>query len=200
MNKLTARFPLLCASVLASMLAACVSVPQQFQGEYTPLTPAQVTPADIGVPIRWGGVVLATQPEDDRTCFEILSKPLAKSMRPGSSDQTLGRFIACRSGFLDPEVFARGREVTLTGTLVELEQRKVGEFDYLYPIVQAGFITMWPERVEVLVPDYDPFYRPWYWSPYYHHYPYGPAPMRRSIDKGPRVDVPPASDSGGGRD
>jgi outer membrane lipoprotein len=113
-------------------------------------------------------------------------------MRPEDADQTLGRFIACRAGFLDPEVFARGRELTLTGTVEALEQRNVGEFSYQYPIVRAGFITMWPERQEVIIQDYDMFYSPWYWNyPYYGYpYPYHNRPQPRSYDKGPRVDVP----------
>ena len=199
MNPFIRTFQLGITTALGLLLASCVSVPEQFRGEYPPLTPGGVTTRDLGSPIRWGGVILAAQPDEAQTCFEVLSRPLATSMRPENSDQTLGRFIACRAGFLDPEVFARGREVTLTGTLTALDERKVGDYDYRYPVVSAGFITMWPERIEVIVPDYDPFYRPWYWGPYYHYpYPYHHhPPVRRSYDQGPRVDVPPAAESSG---
>jgi outer membrane lipoprotein len=199
MKPFTRPTPLGVAAVLGLLLASCISVPEPFRGDYPSLTPGTVSTRDVGTVIRWGGVILAAQPDEAQTCFEVLSRPLASSMRPQKSDQTLGRFIACRAGFLDPEVFARGREVTLTGTLTALDQRKVGDYDYRYPIVSAKFITMWPERIEVIVPDYDPFYRPWYWAPYYHYpYPYHhQPPVRKSYDRGPRVDVPPAEGSSG---
>lgn len=184
------------AVVSGLLLTACVSVPVQFQGDFSLLTPQTTRAQDTGTEIRWGGVILETRPDEQQTCFEILSRPLRKSMRPDDSDQTLGRFIGCKNGFHDPEVFARGRELTLTGTIERLDVRKVGEFDYRYPIVQAAFVTMWPERQEVIVYDYDPyFYSPWYWSYPYRH-PYYPPhyPYTRTRDKGPRIDLPPDQD------
>ena len=187
------------SAVAVLLLHGCVSVPEQFRGEYPQIQPQAAQDTDIGRRIRWGGVILETRPGESDTCFEILSRPLSRNMRPAGSDQTLGRFIACRPGVLEPEVFARGREVTLTGTVEQLELRKVGEFDYRYPLVQADFITMWPERIDVIVPAYDPFYSPWYWHYPYYWYPprHPPMPVRRSMDDGPRVDVPPASEGGG---
>ncbi len=182
--------------LVAAALTACVSVPEQFRGAYPDLAPNKVSSADIGQSIRWGGMILATRPDMETTCFEILSRTLANTMRPKDADQTLGRFIACRDGFLDPEVFARGREVTLTGWIERLDTRKVGEFDYQYPIVSAEFISMWPERQNVIIYEYDRFYSPWYWRyPYYHPYP----PMRpysTTRSKGPRIDVPPGTGAG----
>lgn len=176
-------------------LAGCVSVPVQFQGEFSPLTPQAAQATDADTLVRWGGVILETRPDERQTCFEILSRPLRSSMRPEDSDQTLGRFIGCKEGFHDPEVFARGREVTLTGTIERIDIRKVGEFDYHYPVVRAGFMSMWPERQEVIVYEYDGFYAPYYWHyPYRYPYPYPyHYPHPRTRDKGPRIDLPPDS-------
>lgn len=181
-------------------LGACVSVPEQFRGEYPALAPQEVSASNIGQQVRWGGVILDTRPDQSTTCFEVLSRPLSSSMRPVDSDRTLGRFIACKDGFHDPEVFARGREVTLVGTIERLDVRKVGEFDYPYPVVLAGFMSMWPERQDVIIYEYDMFYSPWYWhSPYYHPFP-PQRPYRSSRDKGPRVDLPPPGEERAGRD
>jgi outer membrane lipoprotein len=178
--------------VSSLLLAACVSVPVQFQGEFSVLTPRTARAQDAGTEIRWGGMILETQPDEQQTCFEILSRPLQKSMRPDDSDQTLGRFIGCKDGFHDPAVFARGREVTMTGTIERIDIRKVGDFDYRYPVVRAGFVTMWPERQDVIIYDYDMYYAPWYWH-YPYRYPYYPPPYpyTRTRDKGPRIDLPP---------
>ena len=162
--------PLL-AACTALLLGACSSVPKHLQGEYPPLVPRAASEGDIGTQVRWGGIILAARPEQDRTCFEILSRELGSSMRPRNADLTQGRFIACNRGFHDPEVFTKGREVTVIGQLQQIDLRKVGEYDYRYPVLAADFITMWPERPDVIIYDYyDPFYNPWYWGPY--HYPY----------------------------
>lgn len=187
----------LLATCAVLLLGACSSIPQQLQGEYPPLVPRVTSERDIGTQVRWGGIILAAQPEQDRTCFEILSRELGSSMRPRDVDLTQGRFIACQRGFHDPEVFAKGREVTVIGQLQQIDLRKVGDFNYRYPVLAADFITMWPERPDVIIRDYyDPFYHPWYWGPYRYPfaYPYyGPYPRARaSSGSSSRVDIGPA--------
>lgn len=193
MNKL--RITLVLATAL---LAGCSSVPEQLQGTFTMIPPDQTSARDIGREVRWGGVILDTLPDPEKTCFEVLSRELDRSMRPRNEDLTQGRFIACRSGFLDPEVFAKGREITLIGSVAALDRRKVGEFDYQYPVLAAGFITMWPERPDVIINNfYDPWHSPW-GSPYWGHSRgwYGRGafpPVRTTVRSGgssDRVDVP----------
>ncbi len=105
----------------------------------------------------------------------MLSRELDKYLRPRLEDRTAGRFIACKSGFYDPEVFARGREVTLTGRIRNIEVRPIDEFNYRYPVVDVDQLVLWEVREEVMVIDYpyDPFYYPYYWNgPYWGYYPY----------------------------
>lgn len=159
-----------------SLLFACTTIPEQLQGEYAPLTPKGTTERDIGTPVRWGGVLLETRPESDHTCFEILFRRLQGSMRPEQSDKSAGRFIACKAGFYDPEVFKKDREVTLTGNIIHIDTRKVGEFDYLFPVVDIEFMSLWPERRQRVYNNHYGPYRPYYWHyPYYgvyYRYPY----------------------------
>lgn len=131
-----------------SLLSACTTIPEQLEGEYTSLKPDSTTEKDLQTPVRWGGVLLETRPEADFTCFEILAKQLERSMRPKVSDQAGGRFIACKPGFYDPEIFEKGREVTLTGKIIYMDTRKVGEYDYNFPVVDIEFMSLWPERVD----------------------------------------------------
>jgi outer membrane lipoprotein len=172
MNRLTRLAALLLVSGMLPL--GCTSIPVQLEGEYTSLIPENATDKDIKTAVRWGGVVLETRPEEDFTCFEILSRQLSKSMRPTYSDQDGGRFIACKPGFYDPEVFEKGREVTLTGEIIYMDTRKVGEYDYRYPVIDIEFMSLWPVRRNVVyVGVYDPF-RPYYWHypPYGFRYPY----------------------------
>ena len=162
MNRPIFTSSLILMSVL--LVSTCTSIPSQLQGDYTSLIAKDVTEENMETTVRWGGVVLETRPETDYTCFEILSKSLQTSMRPKKSDQTEGRFIACKPGFYDPEVFKKGREVTLTGKIIHLDVRKVGEYDYHFPVVDFDFMILWPKLRNRVYYDH---YRPYYW-----HYPY----------------------------
>ena len=157
-------------------LSACTTVPTQLKGDFSNITPETTKESDLQTRIRWGGVILETRPEDDHTCFEILSKQLKSSMRPSSEDQTEGRYVACRPGFYDPEVFKKGREVTTTGDIIHIDVRKVGDFDYNFPVVDIDFISLWPKPIEVRRYDFYGPYAPYYWRyPYvglYYRYPY----------------------------
>ncbi len=114
-----------------------------------------------------------------------------KYMRPLVEDRTSGRFIACKTGFHDPEVFAKGREVTLTGTIRNIESRQIDEFSYRYPVLDVGELVLWEKRKDVIVyNNYDPFYHPYYWGygfgygyPY-HRFPYHGYGYSRSMGGG----------------
>ena len=151
---------------ISLLMSACTSIPEQLKGDYPALKPIDSGPALLETRVRWGGVILETRPEESHTCFEILSRQLQTSMRPKNADRTNGRFIACKPGFYDPEVFKKDREVTLTGKIIHIDKRKVGEYDYRFPIVDIEFMTLWPVRRDPVYYRYGP-YRPYYW-----HYPY----------------------------
>lgn len=154
------------AILTAMTLAGCTSIPKQLEGDFSSLKPKQATVQDVESRVRWAGVILETRPDDGHTCFEILSRQVDRSMQPKNVDQTEGRFVACKAGFYDPEIFEKDREVTLTGKIIHMDTRKVGEYDYHFPVVDIEFMTLWPVRREPAYYQYGP-YRPYYW-----HYPY----------------------------
>ena len=111
--------------------------------------------------MRWGGRIVAVEPQPNSTCFEMLSMPLDAYGRPRwASDEIGGRFIACRAGFYDPAVFEKNREVTFTGRIGGYENRKIGGYDYRFPRVDADVVYLWPvrERVDVITHP-----APWPW-------------------------------------
>lgn len=162
--------------LLASLgLTACTTVPTQLQGEYADVSPARVEPASFGTAVRWGGIIIDAKNEPQRTCFEVLSRELDKYLRPKVEDLTSGRFIACKDGFYDPEVFAKGREVTLVANITGIEEHKVDEFNYRYPLLEVSDLVLWEERQDVLYYHdfYNPYWYPYAWgAPYYGYYPY----------------------------
>jgi outer membrane lipoprotein len=160
---------------LIAALVGCTSIPEQIQGSYPDTTPARVDPGAYGSRVRWGGVIVDARNLEDSTCFEILSRELDKYLRPKVEDRSYGRYIACKPGFHDPEIYAKGREVTITGRIRSIEVRELDEFEYQYPVVDVDSLVLWEVREEVIVYHdyYDPFYYPYYWrGPYYGYFPF----------------------------
>jgi outer membrane lipoprotein len=150
-------------ALLAAAVASCATVPATLQGQFAASTPRDAH-AD-GQAVRWGGEIIKVEPKEDSTCFEVLARELDASARPTRREGSQGRFIACRSGFYDPEEYDRGREVTVVGQLSGTEHGKVGQFDYTYPHVVASEVYLWPKR-----PLRTPYQDPWM----YGYGPYGP--------------------------
>lgn len=176
-------------AVTLGTVAGCATVPAPLEGNYSEAVyPDQATAQSTGTSVRWGGTVVETRPKADQTCIEILALELGHRARPERSDQEHGRFIACRSEFIDPEIFVNGREVTVTGRVSEFQSAKVGEFDYNYPVVDADSVYLWPENDQYEYPYYGrgtygfgyPYYRSYYrpYSGSFHH--------RRGIRSGSR--------------
>jgi outer membrane lipoprotein len=140
---------LITALALALTLGACATAPKPLQGEYSTLLPDDTAKRDAtGEKVRWGGRIVGVEPRSQSTCFEIVAAPLSSNGRPQKVDRSEGRFVACRAGFYEPQVFEAGREITIAGHIDGFETRKVGDYDYRYPRVAADIVYLWPERRE----------------------------------------------------
>ena len=190
----------------AGLITGCASVPDRLEGNYSEsFYPKQANEQSIGANVRWGGTVIETMPENDRTCIEVLAKPLDRRTRPEASDEDLGRFLACKDEFIDPEIFVNGRKVTAVGTISRFREGNVGDYNYVYPVVDADAVELWPEEVENAYYGHGYYgygysYWPYYRAPFYYrgfgtryHYPYS----RRSFIHGSGT-VRSASGSGSG--
>ena len=172
------RFPdfILPALLATLLLGGCTSqVPLLIrQGPLDSPAPDDVL-ADIGVyagqAVRWGGVLIATENREQVTRLTILAQHLARDGEPGTGDSSLGRFIAIVPEFLDPQVYAPDRLVTVTGTLRGSELGMIGSHPYSYPVVDAQAWYLWPEPVEPYGYPYswwyDPWYGPWWYGSWY---------------------------------
>ncbi|MCB1611760.1 MAG: Slp family lipoprotein [Xanthomonadales bacterium] len=157
------RTSLLLSSTLV-LLSGCASIPEPLRGDFPTSTPAQADGNSQAV--RWGGRVIDVLPESGQTCLEVLGMPLDASARPLDLDADIGRFRACKSGFLDPAVFISGREVTITGRVDGDVTRQIGDYSYRMPKVSVDALLLWPERPEIeqIRIHSDPFFGPW-WGP-----------------------------------
>lgn len=123
----------------------------------------------VGSRVRWGGTIAAVENQPNESLIEVVGRPLQRDGRPRVTDATGGRFLARVAGFLDPAIYAKGRQFTVTGVVDGAVSRPIGEYPYRYPVVRAQAYYLW-EPEPVLAPYPYPYYYgpPWYdpWCPF----------------------------------
>ena len=132
---------------LLLLVSACAGTP-----DYTKYGASAVTPQRIsmqpqlaaGKAVLWGGLIMKTVNLKDRTQVEVLAYPLDGSERPQIDQQSLGRFIFEKPGYLEPASYTRQRQVTVVGTVTGTLPGRVGNADYNYPVVSVSQHTLWP--------------------------------------------------------
>ena len=119
------------------------------------LAEVQAHPAPyIGSVVIWGGRILQTVNATNGASIYVLKLPLYNDARPVRSAVSSGRFIAHGTGFIDPEVFKKGRLVTVAGQITGVEQRPLQSIQYTYPVVAIQELHVWQPM---------PYYPYWGW-------------------------------------
>lgn len=168
MNYLPLRAILLICTLA---MGGCVTMPPELAagGPFLDITPAQALGGEFeGRRVRWGGVVVQTRPMGKGTCFEMMGLKLDALGEPLGGDHSLGRFLACATGFYDPAIYSQGRYVTFTGRIEGVAPQMIGDAEYRFPKLTAGQVYLWPKHSDVLyvpypVPGWGPYYDPYYW-------------------------------------
>jgi outer membrane lipoprotein len=134
--------------LLLLLLSACASSPAfNTTGVDRSLTPREAASrgqSATGKSVQWGGVILSTTNLKDSTQVETLAYPLDADARPQTDDTPLGRFIFEQGGYLEPASYAEGRQITVVGTVTGTRAGQVGESDYIYPVITARQLHLWP--------------------------------------------------------
>jgi len=129
---------------LAVVLAGCAAGPQTRSAADNSPAAVAADPARFqGQRVEWGGQIAAVHNLRNRTELEVLAYPLSSGGRPGIAGSPLGRFIAVRSGFLEPADFAPGRLVTVSGVIGPPREGAVGETRYLFATLSAESLRLW---------------------------------------------------------
>jgi outer membrane lipoprotein len=111
------------------------------------LTPAVVTAEShnaTGRQVLWGGMILGTTNLPDSTLIEMLAYPLDSRDKPQRDKAAQGRFFLEQGGFLDPAVYAAGRLLTVSGTILRIETGREGEAEQTYPVISVKELHLWP--------------------------------------------------------
>jgi outer membrane lipoprotein len=145
------RRPFVVATLVTLLAAGCASTPfpdDRVRGvdRSLALGVLRASPAaHRGARVMLGGEVVATVPKPGATEIEVLSRRLSATSVPESGDRSDGRFLVRTAKFLDPAIYARGRRLTVLGTVTGTEERPIGTLPYLYIVIEADDMKLWPK-------------------------------------------------------
>jgi outer membrane lipoprotein len=126
--------------------------------------------AYVGSTVIWGGRIIKTENGKEESKIFVLQIPLDHLEEPEDIHNSRGRFIAKTEKFLDPEIYRKGRELTLAGEIIGKETLPLGKTEYTYPVVVIKQLRLWLRRY-VYPP---PFYYDWGYYRFWPYYGYGP--------------------------
>lgn len=109
----------------------------------TPMQVAQTPEQFARSEVIWGGRVVNVKNFPDHSEIEVLAYPLDSSQRPQFGGASSGRFIATVPGYAEPMNYPGGAPITLHGQLAGTRVGKVGQADYVFPLMQAAQSHVW---------------------------------------------------------
>lgn len=133
---------------LTLLLSACATTPPiPLEGTDKQLTPDRAL-SDIesarGHRAAWGGTIISTRNLKATTEIEVLGYPLTRDGRPDLGANPQRRFLVVRDGYLEPADYRQGRLITAVGTITGTRKGMVGEAPYVYPVLHAEHLYLWP--------------------------------------------------------
>jgi outer membrane lipoprotein len=163
-------------SICALLLSACSNLPPAI--ENPPLYDISYSQAIRNIaqfkdaPVRWGGVVIDVENEQNFSLVQVLYYPLNSYGRPRLDKANEGRFLIKSPQFLDPAVYTKDTEITVAGTLKGDVERKVGNKTLRLPLISSSIVYLWPAYVPGNYYGYGGFGYAYPWYGYYGYYPY----------------------------
>ncbi len=163
-------------SICLLLLSACSNLPTAI--ENPPLYDISYSEATRNIahfknaPVRWGGVIIDVENEQNFSLVQVLYYPLGSYGRPKLDKPNEGRFLFKSNDFLDPAVYKKDTEITVAGTLNGDIERKVGNKTLRLPLILSTVIHLWPAYVYAPGGYYGGYGGFGYSYPYYLGYPY----------------------------
>ena len=137
-------------SLFFVLLGACSALPPVMRD--TPYTEAGLAAVNSNIaayqemPFRWGGTIIDVTTTEHSSQAQLLFYPLNAFGRPNVDREAKGRFSISSSQFLDPAIFTKDTEITVTGTLTGEIKQIVGEKTLTIPLLSVEHIHLWPKR------------------------------------------------------
>ncbi|HEX9019782.1 MAG TPA: Slp family lipoprotein [Nitrospirota bacterium] len=109
-----------------------------------------------------GGTIDQITNEKQGTLIEVVQKQLDYWGKPQRTQKAGGRFLAFYPGFLDPMVYAPGRDITVAGVVQGTTSPMLENRQFNYPVLLMKEIRLWErgqpswDKPSWLDPLYDP--------------------------------------------
>lgn len=133
--------------VAAFGLSACSSLPEELNAsteqvvtDYKAFAESQ---GEVTNDVRLGGIIAKVDNFKDKTRLEIVNLPINTSGKPDIDQEPTGRFAVYFDGYLEPVAFSQGRLVTIVGKGAGEEEGKIGEHEYVFPLVKGQGYRLW---------------------------------------------------------
>lgn len=141
------RAALIISMLIAAALLGGCATPYDIGNADARVTPAEAAknvPGMLNHTVAWGGLIANAKNLKDKSELEVVAYPLDSDNAPDSSAKPTGRFIVVQPGYLETADYAPGRLITVVGTVTETRTGTVGEAKYVYPVVVASKLQLWP--------------------------------------------------------
>jgi len=159
---------------LIVILSGCATpmIPKGIMSEVTPnLNFKEIrknTGNYLGKTVLWGGEILKVENSKELSIIQVLQEPTDSDGKPGNREGSQGRFLAEVKEYLDPEVYKKGRQITIVGNIEGQKEQALDEggMEYSFPLVAVEHLYLWPK------PEYinqTPVYygAPYWWGGYW---------------------------------
>ena len=128
----------------------------------------------LGKRVLFGGVIVVARNLEHVTELKILQKNLESYGNLEAGDYSGGRFLFFSKGYLEPEIYASGRELIGVGKVAGQKSGKVGDYSYNFPIIEVEELHLLDDmklNYSNSAPySWEPWYRPYFLGrnwPYY---------------------------------
>lgn len=133
--------------LLILFLSACSSLPPKIEnapdGDPSLQQVRQSIDQYEGNEVRWGGTIVSVSNSDNVSRLQVLAYDLRGDGRPLIGSQATGRFIAESDGLLDPLVYTKNKEITISGFVSGSAETKIDEKHVRIPTVKLSTAHLW---------------------------------------------------------
>jgi outer membrane lipoprotein len=134
------------------LLSACAVLPPAFEEEqkkaisYKPVSEDLASYKDTVV--RWGGVIVDVNNEENYSLMQVLYYPLDYYGRPDLDKPSEGQFVIKSTNFLDPKAYAVNRKISVVGKIDRETERVIDSNNISIPLIISKGIYLWPMRYD----------------------------------------------------
>ncbi len=97
----------------------------------------------VGKTVVVGGQIVTATVKEDETWIEVVQKALDRDLKPEETDRSQGRFIIVFKGFVDPAIYAAGRQITVAGEVQGKKVLPLNQIKYTYPVIVPKEHHVW---------------------------------------------------------